>query len=189
MSFTIEMAGAQIGPAMYELSGTQDGTIVRLFLTLNQGSTCNGIIIERSTDSIHYTEIGTVSGICGNISKPTNYDFADSMPSPNAVNLYKVRLGSFVTLPIRVFFARYNIAGYALSSNPSHVKSTLYFANDTRQKFVFRIFDQSGRQIYVADDIRDNSYDFDTGHLPAGCYIFRLTAEDQHSIEGRFTRD
>ena len=174
---------------MYELSGTQEGNTVKLFLTLNQGSTCNGIIIEHSTDSLNYTEIGTVSGICGNISKPTNYDFADSMPYPNLINFYKVRLGASVSAPIRIFFARYNTSGYVLSSNPCHGKSTLYFANDTKQKLVFRIFDQMGRQVYADDDIRDNSYDFDIGYLPTGGYIFKLTAEDQHNIEGRFTKD
>ena len=66
---------------------------VYLNWTIISGSTCNGIQIYRSTDSISYFKIGSIAGICGSSSTATNCNFTDNNPEKNKFNCYRLELG------------------------------------------------------------------------------------------------
>ena len=64
------------------------------------GSTCNGIKIFRSIDSLNFYEIGKIEGICGNISAEQFYNFIDENPVKNKINFYKLELGNSGSLSV-----------------------------------------------------------------------------------------
>ncbi|MBS3912979.1 MAG: hypothetical protein KG003_00615 [Bacteroidetes bacterium] len=72
----------------YKLSQHR-GTVV-LNWTITTGNVCDGVDIERSSDSIHFQVIGSIPGVCGSASEPRNYTFVDT--AKNLVRKYYYRL-------------------------------------------------------------------------------------------------
>ncbi|HAW51895.1 MAG TPA: hypothetical protein DCX54_06130, partial [Flavobacteriales bacterium] len=66
---------------------------VYLSWTIKKGSTCNGIKITRSADSLNFVEIGRIDGVCGDASSAVNYSFIDATPLLNRKNFYRLDLG------------------------------------------------------------------------------------------------
>ena len=66
---------------------------VLLSWSIMQGNTCNGIQILHSTDSINFSQISSIEGICGSTQQSISYSFTDLSPEKNANNYYRLQLG------------------------------------------------------------------------------------------------
>lgn len=67
---------------------------IKVEWTLVAGNTCYDIEVLRGTDTTAVEPIGTIYGLCGNISEPVDYAFTDAEPIPFATAYYRLVLGS-----------------------------------------------------------------------------------------------
>jgi len=74
------------------VSSSTEGVFIEW--TIDTGNTCNGTSIERRLPSGDYQEIGNISGICGSVSEPVDYEFLDNTPVPNVLVEYRLVLGN-----------------------------------------------------------------------------------------------
>ncbi len=77
-----------------KFTATEVNDDIVLNWTIEQGSTCNGIDITRSSDSLNFILIGDIEGICGDQEKSIPYTFVDENPIRNQINYYRLELGS-----------------------------------------------------------------------------------------------
>lgn len=84
---------AQSTPLLTKFNGTAYNNQVYLSWEIGQGSTCNGIGVMRSVDSVSFVEIGSIEGVCGSTSEPQSYTFTDLTPQSNRTNYYRLNLG------------------------------------------------------------------------------------------------
>lgn len=147
---------------------------VLLSWTIKSGSTCNGIDILRSTDSINFTEIGDIPGVCGDITSPTSYTYTDQNPVGNAINYYKIDLGGqekSQVLGIEVIAVAEN--DYLLRPNPVSDYAELRFANSNQQSVVFTLYDLNGAVIHQEESISE-LIQIDATAIRNGIYHFTL---------------
>tara|TARA_Y100001978_G_C23698807_1_gene439386 strand:- start:2595 stop:3158 length:564 start_codon:yes stop_codon:yes gene_type:complete len=145
---------------------------VLLAWTIKSGSTCNGMQIFRSQDSIEYELIEDIQGVCGDLSSPVSYTFTDSEPELNATNYYKISFGGTQesnVLSIDV----YNILNnsYLLKPNPVTGISDLYFNNDNQNELVLKVYGDFGDVIYT-DTTNNTKFILDRSFFSSGMYYF-----------------
>lgn len=154
--------------------------------TLISGSTCNGTIIERSTDSIHYEPIGSIDGICGSANFNIPYEFTDNSPVRNTRNFYRLEFGRVgFSESLSVFVVILDADGVLVMPNPVSDKSVIHFQNNQNKSFVFTLYDYSGKQVRQLPNVTDDKIVFDKIGLSSGVYFFQLTYEDDVRASGR----
>lgn len=160
---------------------------VLLSWTVKGGSTCNGIAIFRSTDSLNFYEIGDIQGVCGNLGYPVNYTFTDDAPVANKVNYYRLELGSSeTTYPIGVEVIDVGLANYYLKQNPIITEALIYFRNSNNSFTDMLIYDNSGILIKKLSTI-DDFFRIDAAEFQSGMYYFTISnSSSEQLIPGRF---
>ena len=169
---------------LQEFSGSQIENSIHLSFTISSGITCLGIDIERSVDSINFTRIGTIGGVCGSTSDDITYSFNDTSPLTNQVNYYRLLLGQVgYSTTIRVQYIDYN-QGAVVLPNPLTDAANIYFPNVNNQTFHFKLFDSSGR-VTLSLQTRDESILLKREKLGAGIYFFVLSGEGGQKYYGK----
>ena len=84
---------AQSSSALDDFAAFENDGKIYLNWTLGAGSTCNGIQIQRSMDSLSFYQIGEIPGVCGSNSAAQRYTFVDSFPILNSNHYYRLELG------------------------------------------------------------------------------------------------
>lgn len=151
---------------------------VSLFWQIIAGNTCNGIQIYRSTDSIQYSRIGYIGGICGSETEAVNYTFTDSIPVNNTVNYYYLELGGVGTsntLSIDVIDA--GESGYQIRPHPVLNSARIYFDALSSGSYTIRIYDFQGQLVFSTESLEDR-FDIDTAPWPSGPYAFTISDAD-----------
>ena len=170
-----------------KFSGEHLSGKVFLSWTVKSGQTCNGIRIYRSDDSLSYTEIGDIQGVCGNLGFSVDYTFQDNNPVKNKVNYYRLDLGGIeLTYSIALEVIDVGQNDYYLKANPLVEQTKLYFRNSTQQNTVLSIVNQSGQVIETKETNADyfilNSSDYLSGQ-----YYFTLSNPNaDKNISGKF---
>lgn len=160
---------------------------VLLSWTVKGGSTCNGIGIFRSTDSLNYYEIGDIQGVCGNLGYSVNYTFTDDSPVANKINYYRLELGSTeTTYPIAVEVIDVGLANYYLKQNPILSEGLIYFRNSNNSVSDMLIYDNSGILIKKLTTVED-FFRIDAAEFQSGMYYFTISNTiSVELIPGRF---
>ncbi len=157
------------------------GEKVLLSWRIKAGNTCNGIDVYRSTDSLNYTLIGSVEGICGNVSFPTDYEYFDVSPVENSKNYYRLGLGgNGFSRVISTWYFDLTKRDYILSPNPVLESSVLRFKNDAGLNVELLVFDLMGKLKFRETTNSDNFILFSSMFDP-GEYLFQLHSEDHES--------
>jgi len=170
-----------------KFSVTEFDNKVLLSWTVKSGNTCNGIRIYRSSDSLIYSEIGDIQGVCGSAEFSVHYSFTDNQPVKNSKNYYRLNLGG-----IEVF----NSSGvevidvgklnYFLKSNPIVDKSDLHFNNSSNKSVQLHIFAINGILLQKMTTLEE-MFTIDAISLPNGLYYFQLSTENnQTTISDKF---
>lgn len=169
----------------YRFDAILENGTVYMNIVIRAGSICQGIFVSRSTDSLMFTEIGNIPGICGNSNSDVVYTFTDVAPMPNATNYYRLRFGeNGYSHVVPVFYIQL-ADNYKVVPNPTNNLTTIYFDNPDNQTFLFRLTDLQGNFVLQLEDIKDNQLNFNAGNLPAGVYNFSLRNEDAKVISGK----
>jgi len=147
---------------------------VLLAWTIKSGSTCNGMQVFRSKDSMNFILIEDIQGVCGSLSSSVSYTFTDHTPILNTVNYYKIDFGGLEQSPvlgIEVINVLTN--SFLLRPNPVTGASDLYFENDNQNEIVLKVFDDFGDVIYKNQTI-SNKFILDSTTFSSGLYYFSL---------------
>ena len=161
------------------LSIFQKDKLILLHWNIDSGPTCNGMSILHSTDMIIFNEIGNISGICGNSSSSTSYNFTHSTPVLNQINYYKIRLGTSQFSEIIYLYYTYVEPGNVLiKPNPANDVFEIKFNNDKNLTYTLEIIDSKGRLVLTKDKITGTSYTLNSSLFETGTYSVILRDEN-----------
>lgn len=168
------LAWSQFEVTYFEL--TQTGKSVELSWQIKEGSTCNGIRILRSTDSVNFTQIGEVQGICGSTTIPQAFDFTDESPVNNTRNYYKLEFGLgeyWLVKSVSFIFVEH---GFFEMENPAQFTSPLFFK--TEAKLTLRIITTNG-QVLFSTQILKSAYTLGElfSSFPSGLFFIEVADE------------
>lgn len=166
---------AQQNPILGHFSVSEGNGKVFMSWQIIAGSTCNGIQIYRSIDSLHFIEIGDIPGIYGNITTAQDYDFIDYEPEINKINYYRLQLGNngFSEI-IAVEIIRLEIGGYQIRPNPVSTVAKIYFNNIKKEPHQFVLYNLKG--ILVTNlSSNEDFFDFNANNLDSGLYFFSIS--------------
>lgn len=149
--------------------------------------------VERSTDGIHFTAIGSVAAI-GSNAHAYQYNDGTATGLQNVKAIYyrliiSDKNGASTTSNIVVFAAKPNITALLLLPNPVQnlVKVTV---NNFSGKATFTVVDMSGKQWQQQRVSATNgaTVSINTSALPAGTYILRFIGDNAIFSEKKFIK-
>jgi hypothetical protein len=162
----------------------QNGQI-QLRWVISAGQTCNGTFIERSSDNLHWDNIGDIPGVCGSSSTPVPYNFIDSSPVGNSINFYRLELGGQGYSPVvSVPFYDFTSTGYVLMPNPVSETAMLYFGTSETEAFDISVFDLSGKLVQKISGVGGNSK-LDVSLLMPALYFFVIERKGKTRVVGK----
>lgn len=179
---TMLSAKAQDQPVLDVFFATENNGVVYLNWRILAGGTCNGTNVLRSSDSLNFTEIGRIFGVCGNLSKPESYSFIDESPVSNKRNYYRLELGPWnFSETIYTDIIDLNEQAYQIRPNPIQTKAKIYYRNTKKLKQTLSIYNIIGQKM-VSLTSRDEYFEIDVRTLENGMYVFSIIPEDGQSI-------
>ena len=173
---------AQQTAILSTFNGVESNGKVQLSWQIIAGSTCDGIRIFHSTDSINYTQVGEIIGVCGSFTEPVNYSFTHDMPHQNGRNYYRLQLGTLGKSPtVVVSLVDTKSAGYQIRPHPVNGAAMLYFENPNQQPHTLTVYNISGRQVekYYTPT---NAFYIQPEGAANGLYLFTI-ADDKENIK------
>ena len=160
-------------------SGTQLDQTIFLSFTLEAGQTCNGVIIERSSDSISFAQIGDIPGVCGSSTEPVSYSYTDSFPLNNANNFYRLAPGNFEWSDIiKIYFDANTNAELLIKPNPFYTSAIVKFKNPTGRTVEWLIYNSNGKKVREGNT-KEQSFTLLRNNLASGLYILHLAIDNR----------
>ena len=164
--------------------------VSRLSWSTSQESNSSHFEIERSTDGINFTRIGTIAA-AGNSSNAKNYAFNDMHPV-TGINYYRLKMmdkdGKFVYSNIKT--VNVNIKGNALTAiypSPFIDKVNIVIANETANKAEVEIFDNAGKLVVKHSAIVNKGINTikveNLDKLARGLYIIKVRLDENMFIQ------
>jgi hypothetical protein len=167
---------AQSNPILGKFSLSESKGHVTMYWQILAGNTCNGIQIYRSIDTLNFSRIGFIGGICGSVSESVNYIFTDSMPVLNAINYYYLEFGGVGSSQIiATEVIDKGRLGYQIRPHPVQDAGVIYFEAQVGVEYILQIFDLLGKEVYSAETSKDY-FDFITSTFVPGPYVFSISA-------------
>ncbi|MBL7930065.1 MAG: hypothetical protein JNL47_11425 [Bacteroidia bacterium] len=159
----------------YAAASFNDGVLISF--TMRGGFSCNGINIERSDDSLSFSVIGDIEGICGNPDFDVPFTFTDPEPLPNRKNFYRLDMKQLGYSPvISVYFTKPYADGTLIFPNPCIERCSLYFENTKREKIVAELlYNGNKTSAHITDQ---NVVELDLRQYAAGIFFCRLRYPD-----------
>jgi hypothetical protein len=175
LTFTVQILSAQKHPILDKLDVYESEGKVYITCIISAGNTCNGIVVLRSADSIEFSIIGQVSGVCGSNDFPTTYNFVDENPVLNKPSYYQLEFGGFApTEIIRLFIIDYNSNGYQIRPQPAGDQARIYFENPSNGEYHITLFSISGNSI-LHEITYGDFFDLNLIPIPSGLYAFHIS--------------
>lgn len=163
---------------------TENQEEVLLKWAIQEGETCNGILITRSIDSLFFDVIGEIGGVCGDPNFQQPYSFIDEHPPKNKTIYYKLELGiSDFSNIISTEVISKNESGYQVRPQPMGSGGRIYFNNPEYKKWEISIYQISGqfiRKLFT----QQNYFELRTEEWSEGMYYFVLT-QNEMIIKGK----
>ncbi|UPT66994.1 MAG: T9SS type A sorting domain-containing protein [Sphingobacteriales bacterium JAD_PAG50586_3] len=153
---------------------------VQLSWQITAGSVCDGIKISHSTDSINFTQIGEIIGVCGSISEPVNYSFTHDTPLQNGKNYYRLQLGATGKSPIiNINLITIGNSGYQIRPHPVNGPAMVYFTNENQQPHTLVVYNSNGQQVqkYYTST---GSFNIQPTGITNGMYLFTIADEKEN---------
>lgn len=185
--FKLLTADAQLGDTVVNFRAEELNGNVYLTWSVKQGFTCNGIDVYRSIDSVHYTKIGDIEGICGSSAASIAYDFTDQFPEKNTRNFYRLSLGGVINShAISIDIIDIYANKYLIVPNPVNFESNLHFENASSALCVLTTMDGRGVQL-ISETSTGEVFQLHADDYASGTYWFRIDyGNGNPSIVGRF---
>ena len=159
--------------------GSQLNQTIYLAFSIASGQTCNGIVIERSEDSITFYKIGDIAGSCGSSTAPVNYFYADSFPIRNANNFYRLAPGnSDWSAIIKIYFNATNEGELIIAPNPFISYTNIRFRNPLHKITQWEMYNINGTQV-AEGNTKEESFIISKNNLNAGLYFLYLVTDNK----------
>lgn len=154
---------------------------------ITQGNTCNGIDILHSFDSINFTQIGDIEGICGSAEETIYYDFTHSAIEANTTHFYKLQLGGLgFSWIIKADVYDFGDDNFRLGSNPLGYESKLQVENQNHLALTLQIFDLHGKFLRMSET-SNNFFILSKQDYSVGKYLFIVSnSGNSKNIKGEF---
>lgn len=160
---------------VHNFTALVSGNSIVLDWEIIAGNTCNGTQIYRSDDNFTWEQIGEIPGICGSVVEPVPYQWTDNSPINNAINYYKLELGSVgFTSSVSISYIALGDAGYAIAPNPITATGNIFFRNSNGLEYTLIVTDLMGNLLIYKEGIRTDFVTIDRSGLEAGYYFFTL---------------
>lgn len=176
---------AQLDSILIRFNSFVIGDEIRLDWIIKGGYQCSGTLIQRSTDSIIFKNIGSISGTCGSPYYDESYSFTDIKPVKNAVNYYRIDL---VGIGYSKIISRENYdlqeSQALVIPNPIVAEGKIIFENQLAEPCSLEIYNASGILIFT-NDTRDKQFQISRSQLPAGIYFFLIRKNDEMIGSGK----
>ncbi|MGB3526780.1 MAG: T9SS type A sorting domain-containing protein [Flavobacteriales bacterium] len=186
---TVE-AYAQEHPFLSEYSLNELSNGVLVTWTIHGGSTCDGQEVQRSTDSLNFTTVHVIQGICGSPESSTPYIWFDPTPPELSKVYYKLKLGFDGYSSVKsVFFAQLNESEQRFFPNPVTDVATLVVDAKPNTPVDLLVFDGSGKLVVSLNGLNGPTLDVPVRKLPAGVYSYRASTPTGRSFSGRFVKN
>ncbi|MFZ9029029.1 MAG: T9SS type A sorting domain-containing protein [Crocinitomicaceae bacterium] len=161
----------------------------RILLTWNikQGNTCNGVKVEHSIDSLNFSEIGSIEGVCGSNTANVAYEFTHQNPTLNAVNYYRLLMGGIgYSWVISEKIIAIDDLGYTIAPQPVTNQSILYFENPNNKEYKLSVANLSGKVVY-AESLLNEQLSLGELGFESGYYFFELQeVGTSTNVRGKF---
>lgn len=172
---------AQGHPILNRFDVFEVNETVQIICVLSSGNTCNGIDVLRSNDSLNYTVIGSIPGICGSTTAPVRYDFVDDKPLVNQTSYYKLELGGVgITKPISISVRDIKENELRIQPNPAHSFTTIYFDNPLSTLHTLEVIGLKG-EIIIQQNSSTDFFKLIVTNLPSGVYTLKVYNEKSDS--------
>jgi len=173
---------AQDQPILGKFLITKVGNDVYLNWTINAGSICSGIEIERSTDSIVFENIGNIAGTCGSISEAVSYNFTDKAPITNKRNYYRLIFGGTqVSKVISIEFIDVEKLGYQIRPHPLVDNAVIYFENNKKTAHQIDFYANNG-SLTNSLTVTTDKFEIQRSTFSAGLYHFIISNMDNYAV-------
>ena len=162
-------------------SAIQVGNTIQIDFSVKGGASCQGAILQRSSEGDVFENIEFIPGICGGTEQIEFYTFKDDSPLRNQINFYRVELGNAgysAVLGIQFVELEDN---YRVYPQPARDWVVIKFDNPTQSPFVLNVYTLTG-EVKDSGTITANEVYLDLGLYEAGNYVFQLI-----STENRIT--
>lgn len=148
--------------------------------------------VERSSDGLRYTRIGTVMS---SVASAGNYDFTDLSPE-DGINLYRLRIvdkdGSASYSPVvAIPFDKPLVRILSVYPNPAGPVLHMLYETGSSRNVTCVIYDNEGRQVKLFSSVLNagvNIIRTDISSLPAGTYFVVLSEPGKRIAETRFIK-
>ncbi|MGE5436167.1 MAG: T9SS type A sorting domain-containing protein [Syntrophothermus sp.] len=180
----IGTGGVYVPVELLSFSANVDGNIVKLNWSTATETNNNYFSIERSTDKIHYTVVGTVKGN-GTTTEKNHYTFADKI-NPDLkyfyrLNQYDLDGESHYSNAIEISGTTVN--GYSLSQNfpnPFNPSTTIKYQLAEKNIVELKVFNYLGEEVTTLVNAfqEEGNYEikFNSKNLSSGLYFYTLSA-------------
>lgn len=186
-SFTVHSL-AQNEDILIQFSAVQVENRVQMNFTIKAGNTCNGIQIYHSVDSVSFSEIGDIQGVCGSSDRNESYSFTDHSPAQNKINYYRLQLGTLgYTYLSKLFFIQLNGNSALLFPNPVTSETIITFLNTAHDELRLTVFSYHGKLVYESSPSHGNSFQLQKDDFSPGHYFYKIDHGDRHLYSGNFS--
>ena len=168
-------------------SATEFNGKVLLTFAITQGNTCNGVVILHSTDSVNFTQVESIEGICGSSQAQIEYDFTHLDPEKNVVNYYRLSLGGIgFSWIVSAEVIDLGVNKVLLRPNPIAEGSELFFDNETNSLINLRIYSSAGILI-KSEQTTSELFILNGSEFESGMYFYTITPVGINpEVKGRF---
>jgi len=170
-------ARAQEEPALGHLQLIEVDKKVRISITFEAGTSCDGIQIFRSQDGIDFKEIGEIPGICGDPEFSKSFFFVDENPVKNTPSFYQVVYGRKIKSEIKTIqLIQPGDAGFLSRYLPDLQSLEVLFKNPQKERYEIFVYGQNGNLIFNASST-ESSFLLPSYKIPSGWYVFTLRSQ------------
>jgi hypothetical protein len=171
--------------AIIQFSVIQIENKVQLDFTIKSGNTCNGIGVYRSADSINFSLIGDIEGVCGSADKNESYSFTDYSPLKNSKNYYRLHPGMLPTSGVAgVFYLDLSENEVLVYPNPVTYASSIFSLNPSHEERTLNVFSREGKHVYKSEPSRTNSFPLPDDFFIPGIYYFTISSGNAERFKG-----
>lgn len=159
---------------------------VLLTWAIKQGYTCNGIQLLRSVDSVNFSPIGSINGVCGSTLEEVPFEFTDLSPEKKKVNYYRLNMGGIgFSVIVGVEVIDITVNNYLLRPNPINHSTELHIQNDAHQLITINVYAENG-ELHQSLETTEEVLFLSNQDFTSGIYFFEIrNSVDGTSLNGK----
>lgn len=163
-------------------SVNQNNKVNNALLTLDGNSINSDVVLERSADGIHFSELGIMQ-LQANSKSSKKYFLQDDQPLPVS-NFYRAKFknidGAYKYSKI-IKISGIVKNGFSIINNPvsGNIKLQANGYTNPGSHFNFQVYDLSGKKLLSIDkQINSSVTEIETGSLQKGAYILKISGSE-----------